>query len=132
MVNLNWLALITSKLIGYHFTLISFRSEFLQAFPEIGIISLSSVSSIMTKELKMSYKKLRYSKSIIHNPINKENIEKWINIINWLRYNNYHIVYLDVFSLNRITTNLNGWSKRFSQVGSIHFLKLLKWALLLE
>ena len=110
--HLEWLASRISQLIGLHYTLSSLRSDLFQEFPEIGYISLSSMSRIMNGNLKMSYKKLGCSNTVADCPNYKEKIVKCLEVISWFKKNNYHIVYVDEFSVNRSTTSMYGWSKK--------------------
>ena len=106
--HLEWLASRISQLIGRHYTLSSLRSDLFQEFPEIGYISLSSMSRIMNGNLKVSYKKLGCSNTLADCPNYKEKIVKCLKVISWFKKNNYHIVYVDEFSVNRSTTSMYG------------------------
>ena len=109
---LKWVASRTSQLIGNHYTLNSLRSDLLQTFPEIGYISLPSMSRIMNKKLQMSHKKLGYSKPTARYQESKEKIKRCLSVLNWFKQNNYHLVYVDEFSVNRNTTNKYGWWRK--------------------
>ena len=57
-IHIDWLRNRVSRLIGSHFTLSTLRKELFDKFPNLREISISTISAVLRKKLKMSYKLL--------------------------------------------------------------------------
>ena len=70
-----------SRLIGSHFTLPTLRKELFDKFPNLGEISISTISAVLRKKLKMSYKLLGSSNAKERTHQNITKIKQWAHII---------------------------------------------------
>ena len=111
-IHIDWLRNRVSRLIGSHFTLSTLRKELFDKFPNLGEISISTISAVLRKKLKMSYKLLGSSNAKERTHQNITKIKQWAHIIKWLEENNYLILYMDEFKVNYKTINHYGWSKK--------------------
>ena len=111
-IHIDWLRNRVSRLIGSHFTLSTLRKELFDNFPNLWKISISTISAVLRKKLKMCYKLLWSSnaKEITHQNITK--IKQWAQIIKWLEESNYLILDMNEFKINYKTINNYGWNKK--------------------
>ena len=94
------------------FTLAEARNHLLYNFPDLTGVSLFSINQLLKKQLKFSYKKLGLNNPIKSRPENKANLLSWIKLINALVEENFHVVYLDEFLVNRNTLKSYGWVRK--------------------
>ena len=94
------------------FTLVDARMALLHEFQDLNDISTSALSQLLRSHLKFSYKKLGLNNPIKERAENKTNLLFWIKLISNLVNEQFHVVFLDEFLVNRETTSTYGWARK--------------------
>ena len=110
-VHLEWISEWLIEMQNKNFTLSKLRLELLKEFPKIGSVGISTLSILLRKQFKMSYKKIGILNPKQERVEIKGEIVNWANILKWFENTNHHIVYIDEFSVNRKTESKYGWAK---------------------
>lgn len=84
----------------------------LKKFPTLGNISLATISRMLKSNLRMSYKKLWALNPRHLNFGESSNLAFWAKIILGPSKEEYLIVFLDEFLINRNTTSSFGWTQK--------------------
>ena len=94
------------------FTLSDARNHLIQEFPNLGSASQSAISKLLHEKLNMSYKKLGSENPSKMIRDNKANLISWTKTLISLLKEDFYLVYIDEFTVNRNTTNTYGWSSK--------------------
>ena len=97
---------------GRGFTLAQARHFLMQKSPDIGWLSLSTISRLIRTKLKFSYKKFVNSEPTKAYHKNRLNLESWLKTLIWSIEGGFHLIYVDEFLVNRYTLKKYGWTRR--------------------
>ena len=96
--------------LGNGFTLADVKQNLLQHYPALDNISLPTLSMILKKKLKLSYKKLGVTNPAKILPEHRSNLVYWCKAIIGLLERGFYLIFTDEFLVNRNTINTYGWT----------------------
>ena len=87
------------------------RSHLLNEFPSLSNTDISKISRHLHKNLGLSFKKLGGTNVKKMNSQSKINLQKWTKLIINLQLQQYYLIFIDEFKINRSTQKTYGWTK---------------------
>ena len=94
------------------FTCSDVRVKLLREFPELDRISLTSLNTILSQDLGLSYKKLGGTNIKKVRPESIANLTQCAKLMISLLHQQYYLVFVDEFTKNRRAQSTYGWTER--------------------
>ena len=88
------------------------RSHLLNEFPSLNNIDISTIGRQFHQNLGLSFKKLGGTNVKKMNSQSKINLQMWTKLIINLLLQQYYLIFIDEFKINRSTQKTYGWTKR--------------------
>ena len=110
--HIKWLQKFTENHFDQGFSLVQAKTDLIQNFPDLEDLSLSTVSTLMHKELKLSYKKLGNTNPTKVLPESRINLASCWKLIIGMIEGGFHLIFVDEFLINRNTISTYGWTQR--------------------
>ena len=110
--HIKWLQKFTENHFDQGFSLVQAKTDLIQNFPDLEDLSLSTVSTLMHKELKLSYKKLGNTNPTKVLPESRINLTSCWKLIIGMIEGGFHLIFVDEFLINRNTISTYGWTQR--------------------
>ena len=112
ILHIEWLAEFVKAHQLNCFTRSDARACLLRSFPDLGNISLSSVGNVLHRNLGLSFKKLGGTNIKKVRPESQSNLIEWLKLLISLLNDQYYLVFIDEFIVNRQTQWTYGWTQK--------------------
>ena len=112
VLHVEWLAEFVKAHQLNGFTRTDARACLLRSFPDLGSISLSSVGNVLHRSLGLSFKKLGGTNIKKVRPESLSNLVKWLELLISLLNDQYYLIFIDEFTVNRQTQLTYGWTQK--------------------